>query len=67
MGSGSEHLCCIPGTSKGQKISKPKYIVFNSSKKRTKYLPDSALATSAEVFLFFLEELRTKKFAFEIF
>ena len=35
--------CCIPGTFKGQKISKPKYLVFNSSKKRTKYLPNSAL------------------------
>jgi len=67
MGSCSEHLCCITGTSKGQKILNQKYLVFNVTKKRTKNLPNSGLATRVEVFLFFLEELRTQKFAFEIF
>lgn len=59
MGSCSEHLCCITGTSKGQKILKQKYFVFNSTKNRMKYLPNSALANRADFFLFFLEEQRS--------
>ena len=35
---------------KGQKISKANYHVLTSSKKRTKYLPNIALATRAEDF-----------------
>ena len=52
---------------KGQIILKANYLVLNSSQKRTKYLPNSALATKGQKFLVrFLEELRTSKFAFEI-
>ena len=51
---------------KGQFISKGLFDFLNSSKKRTKYLQNFALATRAEAFRLFLEDLRTRKFASEI-
>ena len=49
---------------KGQLMSKGNYLDLDSSKKRTKYLTNSALATKFQVHFF--EELRKGKFAFEI-
>ena len=43
----------IVNFSKGQIILKANLLVLNSSKKQTKYLPNSVLATRAEVFKFF--------------
>ena len=46
--------------SKGQKISKVNYVVLNSSKKRTKYLPNSALSTRAKTFRSFFGRIENK-------
>ena len=51
---------------KGQVISEAIFLGFNSSKKRTKYFQKFALATRAEVFVRFLEELKKQKNASEI-
>ena len=66
----AENIGCLGAAliacTKGQTISKVSYLVPNSSKKLTKYLSNSALATTTEFFGSFFEELRTSKFAFEI-
>ena len=49
------------GTTKGQIISEAIFLGFNYSKKRTKYSLKFALATRAEVFCSFLEELKKQK------
>ena len=44
----------------GQIISKANYLVPNSFEKRTKYLPNSALATRAEFFGLFFGRIENK-------
>ena len=46
---------------KGQLISEAIFLSFNSSKKRTKYLQNFALATRAEVFRLFFGRIETRK------
>ena len=46
---------------KGQKISKANQHVLDSSKKRTKYVPNSALATRAEDFRSFFGRIENKE------
>ena len=45
---------------KGQLISKANYLDLDSSKKQTKYLPNSALATRAEVLGLFFRRIENK-------
>ena len=48
------------GSNKGQLISKPNYLDLDSSKIRTKYLTNSALAIRAEVLGSFFGKIENK-------
>ena len=52
------------GVCKGQLNSEAIFLGFNSSKKRTKYLQNFALATRAEVFRLFFGRTEDKKNCF---
>ena len=51
-------------STKGQLISKANYLDLDSSKKQTKYLPNSALATRAEFFGSFFGRIEDKIICF---
>ena len=54
--------------SKGQKISKVNYVVLNSSKKNVRNICQILpYLLGQELFVRFLEDMRTSKSAFEIF
>ena len=65
-GSKKSYLLVEKPTVKGQIISEAIFLVVKSSKKQTKCLLNVALATRAEVFCSFLEELKTRKKSSEI-